>query len=218
MDLDGLVWAGEHEIWGTNPWEPDTDYDGLTDYVEVIFYGTDPFLMDTDGDGLDDVVEVAYGTDPLLMDTDGDGINDKDEIDNGQNPFISTSTAQSYDTDGDLLSDFLETNYYGTDPTKWDSDGDGINDRFELFPPEIHYPQPNNFKFSPSEEPVVGFFTESTDPLLADSNGNGLNDFWTLNKRDSDSKDRRSDESLIQDNQKNHHYQYRSLKQDQFQK
>lgn len=43
----------------------DTDGDGLSDTDEVLIYGTDPFDSDTDDDGYTDGVEVANGWDPL---------------------------------------------------------------------------------------------------------------------------------------------------------
>ncbi|MCB9543030.1 MAG: hypothetical protein H6703_11350 [Myxococcales bacterium] len=43
--------------------------DGLTDAEEVL-YGTDPFDDDTDGDGVGDGREVENGTDPTVPDPD----------------------------------------------------------------------------------------------------------------------------------------------------
>jgi hypothetical protein len=37
----------------------------LSDEDEINIYGTDPFDIDTDGDGVIDGTEVQYGTDPL---------------------------------------------------------------------------------------------------------------------------------------------------------
>ena len=58
---------------GTDPLDPDTDFDELEDGAEVAL-GTDPFNPDTDGDGLEDGDEVFFFlTDPFNPDTDGDG-------------------------------------------------------------------------------------------------------------------------------------------------
>lgn len=46
-------------MYGTLPWESDTDQDGLSDGDEVLVYGTDPLKPDTDGDGLIDGDEPA---------------------------------------------------------------------------------------------------------------------------------------------------------------
>lgn len=43
----------------------DSDMDGLTDEAERTVYGTDPYNPDTDGDGILDGTEVMNGTDPL---------------------------------------------------------------------------------------------------------------------------------------------------------
>lgn len=79
---------------------------------------------DTDGDGLPDAVEVAgwrtragagYRTDANMTDTDGDGLTDSDEA-------------------GALVIDSPSERVYAgiSDPTKTDSDEDGIDDRAEL--------------------------------------------------------------------------------------
>jgi hypothetical protein len=43
----------------------DSDKDGLTDWEEIHVYGTDPFDPDTDGDGMSDGDEVFLGRNPL---------------------------------------------------------------------------------------------------------------------------------------------------------
>ena len=63
-DGDGLTDADETNIYGTDPFDPDTDSDGLSDGQEVNVYGTDPLNPDTDGDGSNDGDEVTIGTDP----------------------------------------------------------------------------------------------------------------------------------------------------------
>lgn len=63
-------------LYGTLPWESDTDEDGLSDGDEVLVYGTDPLKPDTDGDGLIDGDEPAMGFDPTKPDTDENGIPD----------------------------------------------------------------------------------------------------------------------------------------------
>ena len=46
----------------------DTDGDGLFDDDEANIYGTDPFSYDTDFDGVGDGEEIYYGTSPLVSD------------------------------------------------------------------------------------------------------------------------------------------------------
>jgi hypothetical protein len=86
-DNDGLLDADEN-TWGTNPNDPDTDFDGLEDGEEVYTYLTDPTDADTDGDTLEDGEEVdIYYTDPLDSDTDGGGVSDGVEVSGGTDPF-----------------------------------------------------------------------------------------------------------------------------------
>ncbi len=63
----------------------------------------DPFPNDLDRDGIDDEVEVQLGLAEENPDTDADGLNDYDEID-----------------------------MWKTDPLKFDTDGDGYGDGWEV--------------------------------------------------------------------------------------
>jgi len=77
-DEDGVTILEECEN-GTDPLNPDSDYDNLVDGDEINVYGTDPLVADCDDDGLVDGDEIAVDTEPLNPDTDGDGILDGDE-------------------------------------------------------------------------------------------------------------------------------------------
>ena len=114
-DRDGLSNIAELNL-GTDPCNPDSDFDGLTDGEEVnrILSGqpapTNPLDDDTDGDGLSDGFETGTGivngmtdsgTDPLLADTDGDAVGDLKELQIGTDPF-------NPDTDGDGSADGVE--------------------------------------------------------------------------------------------------------------
>ena len=153
-DNDGVNDGDELEN-GTDPTGgslPDEDGDGIADEDEIA-NGTDPALTDTDGDGLDDNDEDLNGdgvidpgeTDPRSADADCDGLNDFDELAVG-------SDGLDFDSDGDSLGDgfergkvaFADINCTGTlivdtnpltvtDPTKRDTDGDGLNDGVEDF-------------------------------------------------------------------------------------
>ncbi|MHA3962008.1 MAG: hypothetical protein AM325_000595, partial [Candidatus Thorarchaeota archaeon SMTZ1-45] len=81
-DNDGLLDVDEISIHGTNPLNPDTDFDDLTDFEEVDEFGpgTDPLNPDSDFDGLEDGEEINLQTDPKNPDTDGDGASDGDEV------------------------------------------------------------------------------------------------------------------------------------------
>jgi hypothetical protein len=63
-DNDGLLDTAE-AIWGSDPFNTDSDADGLNDGDEVNIYTTLPTNPDTDGDGLTDGDEIVYGYDPL---------------------------------------------------------------------------------------------------------------------------------------------------------
>ncbi|UJG42604.1 MAG: right-handed parallel beta-helix repeat-containing protein [Candidatus Heimdallarchaeum endolithica] len=70
----------------------DFDEDNLLDYLEDHVYGTDPWNPDSDGDLLPDGWEVHYGSDPLTndsyLDLDGDGLTNLEEFYNHTNPLI----------------------------------------------------------------------------------------------------------------------------------
>ena len=126
------------EVFGTDPFDEDTDDDSITDGFEVRFTPLDPTATDGDGDGipdaredfdnnsLDTVAEEAAGTDPTANDTDFDTLSDAAELNiHGTNPIEP-------DTDGDGLRDDEELEL-GTDPTVGDTDGDGQLDGDETF-------------------------------------------------------------------------------------
>jgi hypothetical protein len=129
----------------------DTDHDGLPDVWER-FYADDDLTKlgaagDFDQDGLTDAQEYALGTNPTLADTDGDGLSDRVETNTGF--YVSPE-----DT--------------GTDPLKADTDGDGLLDGVET----------NTGIF-------VNYSDTGTDPLNPDTNGNGVNDAAELILADS---------------------------------
>jgi len=142
-------------LYGSDPFDADTDNDGLEDGEEVLTYGTDPTLEDTDGDLMDDYYEVNQGFDPLddsdsqddadgdgltnfeefywntnphSNDTDGDGMPDKWEVYSGTNPLVDDT---DLDNDGDGLTN-LEEYQSGTNPSDPDTDDDGFLDSEEI--------------------------------------------------------------------------------------
>ena len=107
----------------------DSDGDGLTNLQEYQRL-TNPRNPDTDGDGIPDGLEVTQGLDPLnpadaLADKDGDGLSNWTEFRLGSNIGLA-------DEDRDDLNDYQELLVYHTDPTKPDTDGDGMNDGAEV--------------------------------------------------------------------------------------
>lgn len=152
----------------------DIDGDGLSDEDEINIYGTDPYNADSDNDAFSDFDEINFGTDPLDADTDDDLMPDGWEVDNLLNPlikddnldpdqdeltnheeYIHNTNPQLNDTDQDGLNDFEEVNIgsdgHITDPTNSDSDADGLLDGEE--------------------------YTYSTNPNNSDSDEDGYSDY-----------------------------------------
>ncbi|MEM9235229.1 MAG: LamG-like jellyroll fold domain-containing protein [Verrucomicrobiota bacterium] len=92
------------------------------------------------GDGAAATLELVF--DAIVGDDDFDGILDVNETNNGPDSYVSPT-----DT--------------GTDPTKFDTDGDGISDGDEI-------------------NTAVGT-TVFTDPTKADTDDDGLPDLWEIN-------------------------------------
>ena len=137
-DFDSDTLSNYHEgLFGTDPFEPDTDGDTLPDSYEVQYpklnqttattNGTTPEDpdWDPDGEGLDVSEERTLGTHPFVADTDSDGLTDSRERDVGTDPTDP-------DTDDDGLPDSEEVEL-GTDPLSIDSNGDGTADGQETY-------------------------------------------------------------------------------------
>ncbi|MDO9537986.1 MAG: hypothetical protein Q7J68_06675, partial [Thermoplasmata archaeon] len=107
----------------------DYDGDGLSYWDEVKVYGTDPFNPDTDGDGMPDGWEVENGLNPTVDDSMGDrepdGLVNLAEYLNGTDP-------NDPDSDDDNINDGPEVLTYTTDPNDQDTDDDGLDDGDEL--------------------------------------------------------------------------------------
>lgn len=129
----------KHEI---TDYELDTDGDGLVDALEYL-YMTNINDKDSDGDGLSDYLEVmVMNYNPNSKWTFGDGRNDG---------------YRDYDEDGLRNNKEIEL---GTDPTLYDTDGDGLDD----------YEEVNGVLSKNGREKY------QTDPLKADTDEDGLND------------------------------------------
>ena len=127
-DADGLT--NEQELArGTDPAVRDTDGDGLSDGQEVT---TNPLDADSDDDGLADGSEAPFGTDPNNADSDGDGLPDGLEV-GATSGIQGGTTAGGKGFVGTDPSKFSPDQDPGsrTDPTKVDSDADGLSDGHE---------------------------------------------------------------------------------------
>ncbi|MEO8082929.1 MAG: LamG-like jellyroll fold domain-containing protein [Ardenticatenales bacterium] len=132
-------------------------------------------IVDTDGDGLSDVLERLWGTSVTAPDTDGDDISDYDEtihcpVPAPSDPWTAAERAANgkaagcpdptkKDTDGDGLTDGEELLRIGTAPNRVDTDGDQISDWNEV----KGYALPGNKRG----------YTDARNP---DTDGDGLSD------------------------------------------
>lgn len=209
-DFDGVSDGEELFIWHSNPFLKDSDADGLSDYEEIYVYYSNPMDEDSDDDGLTDFEEIKiYGTDPLAEDTDGDGLWDGDEIAYSTDPL-------DWDTDDDSIaypneygqmtwpmSDGDEVHIYGTNPGISDTDGDGLNDAYELYLGSGKIPNFEPIKLNATNNdtdsdglldgeelriqnvsqiiyPYVAFvplLVYNSSPVIADTDGDGLSDY-----------------------------------------
>ncbi len=125
----------------------------------VIANGEDGIVctwLDSDNDGLADLMEKAFGTAPENPDTDGDGLTDYEEV------YITGTNPLKYDTDENGINDADD-----------DVDGDGLSNKEEI-----------SLGTSPSsadtDEDGLSDYDEiniyNTDPLKTDTDGDTLND------------------------------------------
>jgi autotransporter-associated beta strand protein len=92
IDDDGLSNVEEVNLYGTDPFNPDTDEDGMGDGWEVLCLPTlDPLHNDAnddpDNDSLANIIEYRINTSPCNPDSDNDGIPDGDEDADGDGVF-----------------------------------------------------------------------------------------------------------------------------------
>ncbi len=141
---------------GSNTGIPnDLDLDGLPDSIEAQ-YGTDPNNNDTDGDGLEDGWEVANGLNPLDNGESDDADSEASEassegaeIQEEEDSWPDPDDGPKGDPDRDGLINSVEV-AQGTNPRLADTDGDGLNDKWEVtYKTEIAHPAGNYTLFDP---------------------------------------------------------------------
>lgn len=115
---------------------------------------------DSDEDGLSDEQEAMLGTDLDKADTDADGLSDWHEV------YVTGTEPTLYDTDGNGVSDGDE-----------DADGDGLNNVGEIgYGTDLLKSDTDNDGLNDHEEVTV----YGTNPLKYDTDGDGASDGWEV--------------------------------------
>ena len=188
FDGDGLTNLEEYE-WMTEPFIEDTDGDELKDGDEVKLYATNPVIFDeidfeqgtgkdTDQDGLADEIEMRLGTDINYMDTDKDGLPDGYEV------HILKTNPTKKDTDENGVLD-----------SKEDFDEDGLNNAAEyVLGTNSYCEDTDNDGLGDKEEVELG-----TDPLVEDTDQDGLPDGYEVYILQTNPAKRDTDENGVLD-------------------
>jgi hypothetical protein len=170
-------------------------------YSVVISYGesmlVSPFAEpwgDHDNDGLSNFEEYQRGTDPTMPDSDGDGLSDGDEANVGFTVAVQVTHTETIgmlewdEASQSYISVFYENTYtvpeyqtQYTDPTKADTDDDGLSDGDE----RLLGLNPNDPSdgLADADGDGLSFAMEyylGTDPANPDTDGDLLPDGWEV--------------------------------------
>ncbi len=213
VDSDGDSLTDDEETaLGTDPADPDSDDDGMPDGWEVdndlnplSAEGDDGADGDPDEDGLTNIEEYrngvgTTGTDPSSEDTDEDGLPDGWEVDNGFDPTddgtIDPVNGAAGDPDEDGLTNLEEYADYETDPNDADTDGDNLDDGWEvesnLDPNDDGSIDPDNGAAGdPDEDGLINEreFELGTNANLDDTDGDGVFDGVEVGDQDEGEDD-----------------------------
>ena len=131
-------------------------------------------------DGLGPVAEQAWGTNLNEWDTDNDGYGDGFEVAIGWDPTAPDGGYGGADDDADILSNAAETYRYGTSPSLWDTDNDGIGDSVEIArgmnPNSADYEYGGQDTDEDKLSDVFEIDVIGTDPEHSDSDGDDYTD------------------------------------------
>ncbi|HMB37808.1 MAG TPA: hypothetical protein VKO85_01935 [Wenzhouxiangellaceae bacterium] len=185
-NIDQLVLQTESDL--KLAFVQDLDRDRITDGTEFL-NGCSDTVVDTDGDGMDDRFEVLIGWDVETgsgtrrvfsrcnsEDSDGDGISDLEEA-------PANFTFEQGDADDPQLiaqATRLNADDFVTDPSRRDTDGDGVDDYDEINGYEVVLRGRN----PECESTVTLYFNNLPDPLPDLSNTDCV--FVTTNPNDPD--------------------------------
>jgi hypothetical protein len=144
------------------------------------YSGNDMVLhdADSDADGLADAWELFYASNLSTMnqysDLDKDGLPDTAE-------YLAGTDPTKADTDGDGLLDVEEVQTYGTNPLSADSDGDGLSDTEEIqqYGTDPLSADSDGDGLSDKDE-ILAVSGYATDPLAADSDADGMDDKFEI--------------------------------------
>ncbi|MCE9616549.1 MAG: hypothetical protein K8T26_19920 [Lentisphaerae bacterium] len=194
-------WIKAHRDSNTNGvcefWEAWGSYALNPIYLTNSSTGVDIVLSDpdTDSDGMPDWWEVAYfgGTNRTdASDADTDGLNNRDEFLHGTDPTRA-------DTDADGLSDGDEVHGTHTDPHNRDTDGDGLSDGQEV---NTYHSDPTT---TDTDDDGLGDGQEvnvyNTDLNSPDTDGDSLTDGQEINTYHSNPKNTDTDGDGVTDGQ-----------------
>jgi hypothetical protein len=164
-------------------------------HCEVHTHLTQPKNPDTDGDLMPDGWEITNLFNPLSsadgpLDADSDGINNLGEYYlrfEGKLPRVFDSTGYDLNADADYdgLTNAQELNTYHTDPSQPDTDGDEMEDGWEVlygWAPVVNNNTDSTTGNDKDDDPDGDTLTnadeslEGTNPLSSDTDGDGASD------------------------------------------